>query len=262
MTKISVLGCGWLGFPLAQHLLKKGYTVLGSTTSESKLPQLKKAGIIPFQVSFPDTTKELKKLLNVDILVINIPPGTKKDPTAVEFLETMNTIIKSIGSSTLKHVIYTSSTSVYGSDNQVMKEVDSNNESPLEKVENRLVYNTNIPVTILRLGGLLGPERTLLRFFSGKERPGGNIPVNYVYLDDVIGAITTVIEKPQPGTYNICADEHPTKEAFYTTHCERKGMELPVFTEDVKAWKIIDNSYFKETFNFKYSYPDPLSFPL
>jgi 3-hydroxyisobutyrate dehydrogenase-like beta-hydroxyacid dehydrogenase len=32
MTKISILGCGWLGFPLAKALLKDGFTVKGSTT--------------------------------------------------------------------------------------------------------------------------------------------------------------------------------------------------------------------------------------
>mgnify|MGYP003615968040 CR=1 FL=1 len=40
--KISILGCGWLGFPLAQKLIETGYEVKGSTTSESKLEALKK----------------------------------------------------------------------------------------------------------------------------------------------------------------------------------------------------------------------------
>ena len=35
--KISILGCGWLGLPLAKSLLAKGYKIKGSTTSESKL---------------------------------------------------------------------------------------------------------------------------------------------------------------------------------------------------------------------------------
>ena len=27
MESISILGCGWLGLPLAEHLIKKGYKV-------------------------------------------------------------------------------------------------------------------------------------------------------------------------------------------------------------------------------------------
>jgi len=43
--QIAVLGCGWLGFPLAISLIEKGYLVKGSTTSESKLSDLKSKGI-------------------------------------------------------------------------------------------------------------------------------------------------------------------------------------------------------------------------
>ncbi len=39
--KTSILGIGWLGFPLAKKLIKIGYNVKGSTTSESKLENLK-----------------------------------------------------------------------------------------------------------------------------------------------------------------------------------------------------------------------------
>ena len=31
-NKIGVLGCGWLGFPLAKDLIKQGFKVKGSTT--------------------------------------------------------------------------------------------------------------------------------------------------------------------------------------------------------------------------------------
>ena len=31
MTQISILGCGWLGLPLAKALLKNGFSVKGST---------------------------------------------------------------------------------------------------------------------------------------------------------------------------------------------------------------------------------------
>jgi 3-hydroxyisobutyrate dehydrogenase-like beta-hydroxyacid dehydrogenase len=37
MEKISILGMGWLGKPLATLLLSEGYSVKGSTTKESHL---------------------------------------------------------------------------------------------------------------------------------------------------------------------------------------------------------------------------------
>ena len=36
MKNVSVLGCGWLGMPLAISLLDEGYSVKGSTTTEKK----------------------------------------------------------------------------------------------------------------------------------------------------------------------------------------------------------------------------------
>src|SRR5574343_621841 len=53
--KIAILGCGWLGLPLAKSLLSKGYEVKGSTTSESKLVILKNAVSSPsvYSDSFP-----------------------------------------------------------------------------------------------------------------------------------------------------------------------------------------------------------------
>ena len=52
--KISILGCGWLGLPLAKSLLSKSYEVKGSTTSESKIDLLKNAGISPFQIQLEE----------------------------------------------------------------------------------------------------------------------------------------------------------------------------------------------------------------
>ena len=48
MKQISILGCGWLGFPLAQQLMCQGFQIKGATTSESKLSVLQNAGISPF----------------------------------------------------------------------------------------------------------------------------------------------------------------------------------------------------------------------
>ena len=46
---ITILGCGWLGLSLAQALVKEGYAVKGSTTTEEKLEQLQYAGVEPFK---------------------------------------------------------------------------------------------------------------------------------------------------------------------------------------------------------------------
>jgi 3-hydroxyisobutyrate dehydrogenase-like beta-hydroxyacid dehydrogenase len=51
MTQISILGCGWLGLPLAKALLENGFAVKGSTTSQEKLSVLENSGIQPFLIA-------------------------------------------------------------------------------------------------------------------------------------------------------------------------------------------------------------------
>ena len=74
---IAILGCGWLGLPLAKSLLNDGCQVHGSTTSEEKLTDLQTAGIHPFLLSLSEN--EIKGdvegfLWDIDVLVINVPP--------------------------------------------------------------------------------------------------------------------------------------------------------------------------------------------
>ena len=38
--QVSILGCGWLGLPLAKSLIEKGFSVNGSTTSVEKIPEV------------------------------------------------------------------------------------------------------------------------------------------------------------------------------------------------------------------------------
>ncbi len=85
MTQISILGCGWLGFPLAKALLKKGFRIKGSTTSADKLATLENAGIESFLLvldsnTVPDEFADF--LANSETLIIAIPPklrGKNKD---------------------------------------------------------------------------------------------------------------------------------------------------------------------------------------
>ena len=55
MTQISILGCGWLGLPLAKALLENGFLVKGSTTSVGKLSVLENLGIQAFQIELSET---------------------------------------------------------------------------------------------------------------------------------------------------------------------------------------------------------------
>ena len=58
--KIAIIGCGWLGLPLAKKLIKENFIVKGSTASKEKISILKTEKIEPFLI---DLNKGLDKRL-------------------------------------------------------------------------------------------------------------------------------------------------------------------------------------------------------
>ena len=44
---ISIIGCGWVGMPLAEHLIKLNYSVTGSTSHSQKRKDLINKHITP-----------------------------------------------------------------------------------------------------------------------------------------------------------------------------------------------------------------------
>src|SRR5690606_9203479 len=96
-TVVSILGCGWFGFPLAVRLSEKGFFVRGSTTSPDKQNALAKKKIDPFLVQLSPKLNSSKndKFFQTDVIIINIPPKGNPDG----FLEQMRELLKQI----LKH---------------------------------------------------------------------------------------------------------------------------------------------------------------
>ena len=104
--QISILGCGWLGKPLAVSLIKKGFWVKGSTTSEAKIPLLASKKIQPFLLSIDNITTTVESFLTAEILIVNIPSKN---------IEGFKSLIPFIEKSSIQKVIFISSTSVYDS---------------------------------------------------------------------------------------------------------------------------------------------------
>ena len=163
MTTISLLGCGYLGFPLAIELIKKGYYVKGSTTTPTKLQQLKKAGIIPYLIRVDEDMN--KDFFEADVLVLTLPfKKTFKDPNI--YKNQIKVVCDSVLMSPIQHIVFTSSSSVYPKDSTIYS-VSDNFEPPnlrakvlleCEKTLNRL---ENISIITVRLGGIYGSGRLI-----------------------------------------------------------------------------------------------------
>ncbi|PKQ60274.1 hypothetical protein BZG02_19950 [Labilibaculum filiforme] len=261
---ISILGCGWLGLPLAKFLLKKGYQINGSTSTPEKLSQLSTEGINPYLISFdPEINADFDAdFFHSDLLIINFPP---KQREAIEeyHSQQIKALINQLQFSTIKKVIFISSTSVYANVNKLVTE--KNKQTPekssgkaLRIVEEILLLQQNFKTSIIRFGGLIGYDRKPGRFFSKmKQAVEGQTPVNLIHRDDCIGTIFHLIENDLWGEiYNACCPEHPTREDFYKTATKIGGFEIPKFVSKKSSCKTISSEKLIRTnYTFKYNNP-------
>ncbi|UPQ80405.1 NAD(P)H-binding protein [Flavobacterium azooxidireducens] len=241
MKQISILGCGWLGMPLAKHLIQNGYSIKGSTTTETKLELLQNEGISPFLISLKanDIPREIADFLeNSEILIINIPPGLRGN-SGENFVAKMENFIPFIVKSSVKKVIFVSSTSVYADKNELITEEtppkpETESGKQLLISENLLLNNSNFQTTILRFGGLIGEDRHPIKFLSGRnniENP--EAPINLIHQLDCIEIIQKIIEKEVWNTvFNAVAPFHPNRKKYYTEKALELNLVPPQFNEN------------------------------
>lgn len=253
--KIAILGCGWLGLPLAKSLLSKGYKVKGSTTSESKLDLLKNAGISPFQIQLEEhqiigNIEDFLKETNV--LVIDIPPGLRRETSTskeMTFVNKIKNLIPFIEKSEVQKVIFMSSTSVYGDSFSIVEITEETKPNPdtesgkqLAIAETLLQSNPHFKTTVIRFGGLLGEDRHPVKFLAGRtnvENP--DAPVNMIQREDCIEIIEKVLNFTRDDNwewnqiFNAVAPQHPTRKAYYHKKAEIFNLPLPTFAENSES---------------------------
>lgn len=267
IADFSILGCGWLGFPLAKFFLEEQFIVNGSTTRENKIHELKDKGIQPFLISVEKNRIEgdIQAFLKAHTLIINIPPGRKNPNVKEDFIGKMHTLLEQIDKSPLEHVLFVSSTSVYGGCKGIVNEgtrLDPITPSGSGIAESeRLLQASLKSVTIVRPGGLVGPNRNPGRFLAGrKDIPSGDSPVNLIHLQDLIHIIHLIIEKQYWNReYNVVADLHPTKKEFYTLAASSLGLEVPQFLSGGEDAKWIQNEKVKMDTQYNLLFANPFA---
>lgn len=276
MTQISILGCGWLGLPLAKKLIEKGHSVNGSTTSENKLPILENTGINPFIVILSEVEGALESesvsesitdfLAKSEILIIDIPPklrGSNADSSNSSkkiFVEKIENLIPFIEKSAVKNVLFVSSTAVYGNENGIVtEETNANPETESGKqlllAEALLQKNQNFETTIVRFGGLIGEDRHPVKFLAGKENlENPDAPVNLIHQNDCIGIIEEIIKQSKwNNVYNAVAPFHPSREEYYTQQAKNHNLILPTFsTEKSNIKKVISSEKITNSLSYQF----------
>jgi nucleoside-diphosphate-sugar epimerase len=266
---ITILGCGWLGLPLAKALIKEGYSVKGSTTTEERLETMHDAGLEPFLVRLdPEINGEdITDFLHSDILIVNIPPERRDD--IIEYhIEQFSSLIDALGQSPVRSVLFVSSTSVYPTLNREVTEEDALEPETLSGqalllVEDMLMQESGFQTTVLRFGGLIGYDRNPEKYLASmKEIANADQPMNLIHRDDCVKVILEIIRLQQWGeVFNACSPVHPLRREYYTKAAKVTGMPLPPFASsaELSSYKVVNSAKLTKALNYQFLYPDPLA---
>ena len=262
MKQISILGCGWLGLPLAKSLLKNGFSVKGSTTSLEKISVMESSGIQPFQIELSETEikGEIDSFLeNSEILIIDIPPKLRGISNE-SFVKKVQNLIPFLEKSSLEKVVFISSTSVYADDNSIVTEAtkpqpETESGKQLVETEKLLQSNPNFKTTIVRFGGLIGDDRHPIRFLAGRQNlENPEAPINLIHQTDCIGIIEAIICHTELlEVINAVAPFNPTRKNYYTQKALELNLSLPEFeVGKISIGKTILSNQAETGLNYKF----------
>ncbi|WP_320815929.1 SDR family oxidoreductase [Flavobacterium sp.] len=261
---ISILGCGWLGLPLAKKLIENGFSIKGSTTSEEKLVVLEANKIQPYLIALYEDKiigNIIDFLTKSEVLIIDIPPKLRGSQTE-NFVSKIKNLIIEIEKSAIKKVLFISSTSVYGDtfpivelNEESIPNPDSEGGKQLIEVEQLLQSNPNFKTTVVRFGGLIGKDRHPIKFLAGRENvENPEAPINFIHQDDCIGIIEKILlQNYWEETFNAVAPEHPTRAEYYHKKALEMNLKVPTFAKDsISKGKIVSSQKLQKILDYSF----------
>ena len=258
MQKVSIIGLGWLGLPLAKRLMASGVSVVGSSSQLASCQRLQAQGIACYHWHSQEMP-QLPSVLCTDTVILTLPPSRCPD-----YLRVLANLLRQLAQAGCQRLIYIGSTAIYGAsaigDEVQPTKTDSPRGERMASAE-ALVMNSGIPAwCLIRAAGLIGPQRHPGDFLSGREGGDGLAPVNLVHGEDVNGIVLAVLRQQAWGEiFNACAPSHPTRQEFYRRACQVMGREPPCFSDRPALSKQIDGSKVTRVLGYEYRVSDLLA---
>ncbi|WP_186170847.1 NAD(P)H-binding protein [Vibrio chagasii] len=271
MASIFIVGAGWVGAPLSEHLERHGNRVVVTKTTQVGADTLSSkctpCEVFSFDSSNPDqTVGQLYSLLlenNSEIVIGSFPPGFRKG-AGKEYADYWQLLISACQKANIKKLIMVSSTTVYPTKPGILYEDDaslalaladsdqansfSDNARIMLQAE-QSVIDSDIDYTILRFSGLIGPNRHPSRFASKLKQVSSQAPANMLHLDDAIGAVDFAISHLHNEVANVTTPNTVSKAEFYAAALKSANSNepLPPIVNDpdklISSKKILDLGY-------------------
>lgn len=246
--KSLIVGCGYIGEAVARLWDRPDVTF----TSLKKAPFANRVIVIN-----PQTLPLLAEITpHYDLILLCVAAKEYRET----YLLTAQTLKSALSPHT--HLIYTSSTSVYG-DHQG-KWVTEDSSAKIDSDPSAILYETEQTILstanscVLRLGQIVGEGRSITGYLAkrlGQPLTGaGDSYVNISLQKTIVRAIDFVKKRQMTGLFNLCEDFHPYRRELYDAICKREGWPLfawlpPSFQRGNK--RVCSNRLAKRGFSFK-----------
>lgn len=264
-SSIAIIGAGWLGMPLAEHLSTQNWNIQLTKTTPEDVANLAQEGWQICQYQLGDSLPP--SLHYSDIAFLNIPPR-RKHFTPEKFVTNMCKLIDQLAQNGINKVLMISTTSVYGELSGDIVDthcVAPNTESGKAHViiEQHLRATFLEHATIIRPAGLIGGKRHPINTLAGRtELTSPNNVVNLIHRDDLINIITAIINQAFWGkTCHLAAPDHPQRKDYYPWCAEQLQLTKPTFISNENSTentgKVINSQSLLEELSVNLRYPSP-----
>lgn len=241
MNRLTVVGCGWFGLPLARHMVGQGWQVAGSVRDAGRARALADDGIAGFALDLRDAAFPAAPFRDA-LVVIAIPPGQGRGAHAAAAAVYQAGAVRLLDHAAAqggRAIALISSTSVYrGLTGEVDEEAEPVADDHVMVQLERHLATFLVPGCAVRFGGLIGPDRHPGRFLAGRtDVRGGARRVNLVRREDCVRAVALLLDTPLdawPPRVNVVSTDHPARQDYYPAAAAALGLTPPTFAPDAE----------------------------
>ena len=269
--KIAIIGCGYVGTAIARKWQEVGHELTVTTTTPEKVPQLADLASHVKIVMGNDVESLQQICQDQDVILLSVgSKGRTEEKYRFSYVQTALNLKQALANNqTVKQVIYTSSYSIVGNHDGAW--VDENTGDKPATIFAEILLETeqilesiateNRNVCILRLGGIYGEKREILKIFTrtmGKTLAGEGLEYgNWVHLEDIVSGIQFAQRQNLSGLFNLVGDEPMQRKVMLQKLAEKYDLAPVIWDTSQPSNRVfnvrVSNQKIKSMgFTFKY----------
>ncbi|GHF82248.1 NAD(P)-binding domain-containing protein [Thalassotalea marina] len=258
---LGIVGCGWLGYALAQKAIQQNVSVVATSQNAEKLVTLEQEGICSHQLILPfENSDQHYPVFDCEVLIICITPQFRQGKK--DYPDKIKQLVLAAQQGAVKRIVLISTTAAYEG---LSGEVDEQSELCLEDEKVSLINKAEQYVLafsdnsiVLRCAGLVGPNRHPGKFFNADRRlKSANAFVNLVHQYDVVELLLLLSKANIGGLYNCVSDMQVNKKTFYQHAAKALDKTCPMFEEnDNDTGRLVLGNKLRESLSYQYKFDD------